>query len=313
MSKPASRSPSGSPARSLEQAVPRAQVRPKARRAAPGAPAPVESGSSDVEAYPVDGSGLDAIALNRDSLASQAYAQLRRGLMNGRYRPGQKLIVRTLTDQLDISPTPIREALARLVSEQALVQTDRRSVRVPDIDVARWREVRDLRLELEAMGARLAAEHASKAQIDGLQAEHDAMVRAKQQRSFQKILEHNERFHHGLCRAAGRPVLLRILEGLWLQSGPLLNALKYSAPVEYDRHAHLTVIRGLRTRNAELAAKGIRADIMMLDETLLARLEQTTRIETATGDAQHGREEQGGGGDRRGARHRPRAERALSS
>ncbi|MFT3800792.1 MAG: GntR family transcriptional regulator [Burkholderiaceae bacterium] len=215
---------------------------------------------------------LSDTALTRDSLASQAYARIRRGLMNGRYQPGQKMILRTLTDELGISPTPIREALARLVSEQALLQPDRRSVRVPDFDLERFREVRALRLELEALGARTAAQRAGADELDALELVHRRLAAAKIDGDFARALEMNERFHLGLCALARMPVLMRIVEGLWLQCGPLMNVVKFLPVIAPDAHPHLIVLRGLRARDGDMAARGIQQDIGLLDDQVIERL-----------------------------------------
>ncbi len=215
---------------------------------------------------------MPGTALTRDSLASQAYARIRRGLMNGHYLPGQKMTLRVLTDELGISPTPIREALARLVSEQALLQPDRRSVRVPDFDPARFREVRALRLELEALGARTAAQCAREEELDALEDVHRRLVAAKAEGDFPRSLEMNERFHLELCALARMPVLLRIVEGLWLQCGPLMNAVKYLPAGVLDAHPHLVVLRGLRARDSDMAGRGIQQDIGSLDDKMIERL-----------------------------------------
>lgn len=83
-----------------------------------------------------------------------------------------------LSEELGISPTPIREAFARLVSERALVPGDRRSVRVPELDAERFLEIRELRLALEGIAAERAAARATEAEIDALEAVHAAVLQA---------------------------------------------------------------------------------------------------------------------------------------
>src|ERR1039458_8941478 len=89
------------------------------------------------------------IVLVKEGLAAQIYQHLRGDLMAGRYEPGQKLKLRDLADALGTSVTPVREALARLVSDQVVVQVDHRSVCVAVMDLAQFVEVRELRLDLE--------------------------------------------------------------------------------------------------------------------------------------------------------------------
>jgi len=69
-----------------------------------------------------DDQEMDGTQLARKSLNGQAYERLCRDLKAGRFGPGEKLKLRDLAQEMGISPTPVREALARLISEQALEQ-----------------------------------------------------------------------------------------------------------------------------------------------------------------------------------------------
>ena len=90
--------------------------------------------------------------LTKDSLSAQVHRYLRQALMRGRFQPGEKIKLKEISDELGISATPVREALARLVSSGVLSQVDRRSVRVPVLHPDRYKEIRDLRVMLEEIG-----------------------------------------------------------------------------------------------------------------------------------------------------------------
>jgi GntR family transcriptional regulator, carbon starvation induced regulator len=67
------------------------------------------------------------------TLASTAYNRLRDDIIQGRFRPGEKLRIRAICDAYDIGPSPIREALNRLVSDRLIDQADQRGFRVQPI------------------------------------------------------------------------------------------------------------------------------------------------------------------------------------
>ncbi len=73
----------------------------------------------------------------RDGLQERVYRELRKALIYGKFDPGQTLTIHELANSLETSTMPVRDALARLVSEQALEAMPNRSVRVPRIDAAR--------------------------------------------------------------------------------------------------------------------------------------------------------------------------------
>jgi DNA-binding GntR family transcriptional regulator len=206
--------------------------------------------------------------LVKEGLAAQVYQRLRQDLMAGRYEPGQKLKLRDLADALGTSVTPVREALARLVSDQVVVQVDHRSVCVAVMDLDQFNEVRELRLDLEGKGAEYAATRATATDIAALRRIHARLLVARARASYTDILLANQQFHLELCRCARMPVLLRLVEALWVQCGPLMHGMT-SWPVARPRpHPHVAVIDALRAHDGTRARDALRQDIMMSTEAL---------------------------------------------
>ena len=210
--------------------------------------------------------------LVRESLSAQTYQQLRRDLMAGRYEPGQKLKLRDLAEQLGISVTPVREALARLASDHAVVQVDHRSVRVATMDIDRFNEIRALRMDLEAKAAEHAAHHATPDEIDRLVRIHERLKGARLRQCYDEILLANQEFHLGLCASAHMPVLQQLIETLWLRCGPLMNGLTQWPAPKPKQHPHAVVIKALRLRDGAMAGAAIRQDIEMGTEALRSYL-----------------------------------------
>jgi len=218
---------------------------------------------------------MDDAPLTRDSLNGQAYARLCRDLKAGRFAPGEKLKLRDLAAEMGISPTPVREALARLISEQALEQVGHHSVRVPVMDEARFAEVCELRLLLEGRAAAHAADHATVADVRRLEALHEDMAAQRESGDAAAELLAAERFHMEVYALARMPVLQRMVEGLWLQCGPLMRALQTHALAQpRKQHPHHLVLRGLRKGDGELARKGIEDEIERTAAPILAYLRE---------------------------------------
>jgi DNA-binding GntR family transcriptional regulator len=215
----------------------------------------------------------EAPLISGERVATRVHQWLRQQMMRSRFRPGEKLKLRTLATELGVSPTPVREALARLVSEGALEQLDHRSARVPLLSDERWREVCELRCDLEGKAADRAAERARPADADRLATIHAAMSEARVSGRMGDMLVENERFHMEVCALAGMPVLLRLVEGLWLQCGPLNAALLTMRFLHRpEDHPHHEVIRGIRLRDGALARLAIQRDISLYSDALLRRL-----------------------------------------
>lgn len=215
----------------------------------------------------------DTTGLTTESLALQAYRHFRRALMSGQYTPGQKIKLKDVADELGISPTPVREALGRLVSEQVLSQIDRRSVRVPILRAGAYKEIRDLRFMLEGEAAARAAVIATPDQIEGLSAIHDRLCDARDADDTLRMIMENVRFHQTLCWLSDMPILSRMVENLWLKCGPMMNAfVDFPPPAPRRRHPHLDVLRGLRNRDPALAKASIQDDISTSSEPILRYL-----------------------------------------
>lgn len=215
------------------------------------------------------GTGLDADD-GRDSLCQRAYSQIRKSLISSAIRPGHKLILRPLAAELHLSPTPVREALLRLVSEQALVLDERGSAVVPVMNQTSFRELSEMRGDLEARAAERAVEFATVQQIDELERINAHCLDLHRANQHAAMLEANAVFHRGVCKAAAAPLILRMLEGLWMRLGPVY-ALSFDRPLPGfgpDGHPHLRLIEALRQRDVALAREAAFNDVRYSNEIL---------------------------------------------
>lgn len=196
------------------------------------------------------------------SLRSQVYDSLRDALTAGRFAPGQKLSFRFVAGSLGVSMTPVREAVRRLVAEGAFEMRPNRSVRVPLMTRDKILELRDIRLALEGLATEKAAalttrEHA--ATLRRIAAELVAVrTRGDTAGDRQKIRE----FHFTLYAIAAQPTLLRMIEGLWLQTGPYLNLL-YPDFVASPRgpERRLRIVKALLAHDGPTARREMQGDI----------------------------------------------------
>jgi DNA-binding GntR family transcriptional regulator len=102
-----------------------------------------------------------------------------------------------------------------------------RSVRVPVITPARLDDVLRARLLVEGSAVELAVHRFTAADRERLAenlARHDAAIHERRAGDVAEETRHNYAFHFLIYRAAASPVLLSIIESLWLQSGPILAA-----------------------------------------------------------------------------------------
>ncbi|MET3791097.1 GntR family transcriptional regulator [Aquamicrobium terrae] len=217
-------------------------------------------------------------ALEKENLGETVYGRLAEALMKGRFAPDARLTIRELAQSLGTSVTPVRDAILRLIQDEALVQKSAREVRVPVMTPERYREIRLIRLKLEGLAAR---ETALRAGVDDIRRLGDLVARNEKaiaRKDWAEALELNQTFHFALADIAGLPLLRGILHRLWLQMGPLIaEAYEPGGRVMIDHHHAL--LRAVEAHDADAAERAIASDIGDAADIILERL--ATRLDTA--------------------------------
>ena len=201
--------------------------------------------------------------IDKGNLSMRVYAAIRGSLMNGEYRPGDRLRINQLADVMDVSITPVREAIFRLVSEQALEMKAATAVHVPILSPETMTEIQLMRTHLEGACAAEAAIKASQAEIERLERIHQAFANAISDDPL-KAARENRKFHFALHAAGRMPLVIGAISNLWAMMGPLIPVFHENIPRREligDNHKHIEVLRALRARDPEATRRAIQADI----------------------------------------------------
>ncbi len=220
--------------------------------------------------------------VTRDNLTARVYAELREALSEGRFLPGHRFKIRELAAALDVSETPVREALMQLVRERGLDMHAGRSITVARLSLAQYLELRTIRLQLEGLAAETATARLTDAEIRDLGQVHGRLIAAEKAQDWREAVRANWLFHHTIYQAAGMPELLTLIEGIWLRNGPLLNLLyPHAHPTYAGRHQHLNVLDALRRRQPARVRAAIQADMIEGGALLVKLLERMEAGEPA--------------------------------
>jgi DNA-binding GntR family transcriptional regulator len=185
----------------------------------------------------------------RVTLNDQVYNDLRRLIMSGQLRPGQTISIRTLANVINVSPMPVRSALQRLVTEGALDVQPNRTFALPILSPEAFREIADVRAVLEGMAAERASPNLGRNDLAVLQDINRRMFSADRA-DWTGYLDLNRQFHFHIYAAAGMPRLLRFIETLWLQIGPLLNLVTNREEMRSGFEAHEAAVRAVAAGDA---------------------------------------------------------------
>jgi DNA-binding GntR family transcriptional regulator len=226
----------------------------------------------------IPGSLSDIAPVESGTLGQRVYQGLRDYLMAGQLQPGRKLTVRELAAALDVSPMPVREAVRRLAAEGALEVLPNRRIRVPVMTKARFRELLRIRVALEGLAVEEASRRIRGEDIDRMEALNRQFTAEMQRRQADgsKLWRINKDLHFIAYEAAGMPQLLPLIEGLWLQAGPVLHlSLRMRANANARGRNpspswHKLIILGLRKRDPKKARRGLVGDMTSAADQILA-------------------------------------------
>ncbi|MES2632545.1 MAG: phosphonate utilization associated transcriptional regulator [Pseudomonadota bacterium] len=152
--------------------------------------------------------------LQSSSLTTVVQQEIERGILQGEYAPGSKLIEATLAQKMGVSRGPVREAF-RMLEEAGLVRNEKnRGVFVRDIPIDEAIEIFDLRATMDQLVGRRLAEHITPAQLKEIKALVDAMEKAVKAEDAYKYHLLNLKFHDRLVEMAGNSKLTSIYRKL---------------------------------------------------------------------------------------------------
>lgn len=210
---------------------------------------------------------LLTVAPRPETLSANVLFQIKDLLITGRLVPGEQLSLRSTAEALGVSVMPVRDAVSQLVAEQALEVAPNRSVRVPKLNAQQFTELTQIRLQIEGYAVEQAARNAPASlipQLRNLNTQLAEEMGAPEHNKSSMVLL-NKELHFRIYQSADMPMLLKIIESLWLKSGPILNydllagSQRTSKKIAVAHHEKL--INALEARKPTAARKALHDDI----------------------------------------------------
>jgi DNA-binding GntR family transcriptional regulator len=186
----------------------------------------------------------------------KAYHHIREQIITLGLTPGAVINEQQLADELDMGDSRIREAIKLLAHDDLVVITPRHGLYVADINLPDLEQLSELRLSLEGLSARLAAQRAGQDDLTVLDALRQEQA-AVDPHDHRRLLDVDHKFHQALVRAAHNKYLARTLEQLfglsqrlWYVALPRLDFLPTAVA------KHLEIVEAIKRRDGD-SAEGI--------------------------------------------------------
>jgi DNA-binding GntR family transcriptional regulator len=195
-------------------------------------------------------------------LAEHVYLLLKAEVINDQFAAGERIVIESVAIRLGVSPTPVREALARLAGEQLVAfRAYVGYSALPPLSVTELRDLFEAREVIECAGATRACERSTAADLDRLR-EIDARIRAghygkDRYSEFVSFVNDNQRFHEALLDGARNPELRRALDALNYEARIARRTRGRGVPdlgLICDEHAAIIAALAARDADALVAA-----------------------------------------------------------
>ena len=200
------------------------------------------------------------------SSVDKACQVIREAIRSGQYLGGSWIREVAVAERASVSRTSVRQALNVLAAEGFVELHPNRGAMVIDWSRENLKQVFDLRVMLEAYGCELAAVHATKEDLEALQAQADRfseLVAKRNRRYMSAIAESNNRLHRTILDASKNRHLSSLLTAV--VQVPMVSqtfALYDQAALDRSAAHHQEIVQAIMTRDAELAQATMRAHIL---------------------------------------------------
>jgi DNA-binding GntR family transcriptional regulator len=184
--------------------------------------------------------------------AQHALDGLRRAIVAGELRPGQRVLQEEIAESLGVSIAPVREALRTLEQEGQVVYLPRRGYFVTELRIADLREIYELRQVLEERAVRRALPTIDEDVLQRITLAAKDCADAVEAGDVAAELEANRRFHFAVLESPDQVHAMRLIRLLW-DSTEAYRAMYYNSPEERCEavEAHGRIVDAIRTGDAD--------------------------------------------------------------
>jgi len=213
-------------------------------------------------------------AVRHRTMAEAALERLREAIIMGELTPGTPLRLEDLAGQLGMSISPIREAVRQLEALGLAEHVPHHGAKVMRLDVEELRELFSIRLALEGMALRRAAELFEPADAESARSHLTAYDEARRRGDVRAAVRAHGMFHFALYEAARSAWLLRLIRPAWDSCERYRPVLLAEGAVA-DRHEELDVelLQSCAAHDPERVAKALRDHLELATDIYTVELD----------------------------------------
>ncbi len=206
-------------------------------------------------------------------LRDVVFNTLRRAILTGELKPGERLMEIHLANKLGVSRTPIREAIRKLELEGLVIMIPRRGAEVAQITEKSLKDVLEVRRALDALCVELACDRISEEEKAQLRQACDTFERATRTKNVTAIAEADVALHDIIVQATGNQRLIQLINNLSEQ----MYRYRFEYIKDESRHdnlveEHRMIYESIMENDKERAAQAAKLHIDNQEKSIIRQI-----------------------------------------
>ncbi len=206
-------------------------------------------------------------------LRDVVFNTLRKEILTGELKPGERLMELHLANRLGVSRTPIREAIRKLELEGLVIMVPRKGAEVAQITEKSLKDTLEVRRALDALCVELACDRIGSEELTALSDACDAFEKATMTRNPQKIAQADVALHDIIVQATGNSRLVQLVNNLSEQMYRYrFEYIKEESSHEQLMKEHRIIYESIRDKDKETAARTARLHIDNQENSIMKQI-----------------------------------------
>jgi len=212
----------------------------------------------------------------KKSLREEVYESLRRSILHGKLKAGQRLIEEAVADQVGISRTPVREAFHKLERDELVTRLPKGGFAVREFTKADVEEIFGIRIALESYAAYLATLHITPDKIAALEEKVEESERALEKGEHEKVALLHTEFHNVIYRSCKSRKLFEMINNYGDYFYRYRAALARSTEdgFRYSFEDHRRMLEAMKKKNPKLVERLVRKHLERGRELVLKEIDR---------------------------------------
>jgi DNA-binding GntR family transcriptional regulator len=210
---------------------------------------------------------INAAPKHRPNLSEIAYDEIKEMILTGDLAQGERIVLERMSERLNLSITPIREALNKLAQDDLIKVTPRSSYEVISLGPEDINDILDLREMIETFALRTAGEKLAGFPVDPLQ---ELFHKINASGSYKRFVEADIKFHEAIIAVSKNKRVLKLYSYIRNPERILMiPSAKIEGRIETAVKEHLTILKAIENEDVALAVEHLGSHIQRVKSLLL--------------------------------------------